>query len=515
MKISGLDRFLMQFAPGWTLARIRARAAVETMARHYEAASVGRRTSGWARDRGDADSTVTRALAELRMHARDLIRNNAWARRGQRVVANNVVGWGIVPKAAGPNPAANSKAMELWRAWADSTDCESEGRHTFYGIQHLAMKTIVEAGEVLIRKRPRRPEDGLAIPLQLEVLEPDWLDHTKTLAKGLAGGPVIGGVEFDLLGRRAAYWIFQDHPGSAVGNPGVSRRILASEILHVYYAERPGQSRGASWLASAILSLKDLDEYEDAELMKQKVAALFVGAITDLDGAGTSFAEQSDEDPLVEVMEPGMIAKLPPGKSIQFGTPPAVADSGFAARNLRRIAAALGVTYEDLTGDYSQVNFSSARMARLAHWSNVHDWRWHMLIPLLCDGVWDWAMEAAQIGGLLPAGYVSAEWTAPPMPMIEPDKEGLAFQRLIRNGLMTLSGALREQGEDPDAHLAEYAADNARLDALGIILDSDPRNTTNQGQEQASTLQASAPSLPAPKRVLDPEIDVDLEDLFQ
>jgi len=88
-------------------------------------------------------------------------------------------------------------------------------------------------------------------------------------------------------------------------------------------------------------------------------------------------------------------------------------------------------------------------------------------------------MEVAAIMGL---GEVPvAEWTAPPAPMIDPANEGLAYQRNIRTGLQSLSEVLRERGMDPGAVLAEIAADNKLLDKLGIILDSDPRNTTQGG----------------------------------
>jgi capsid protein len=72
-------------------------------------------------------------------------------------------------------------------------------------------------------------------------------------------------------------------------------------------------------------------------------------------------------------------------------------------RTLRRVAAGIGVTYEDLTGDYSNVNFSSARMARLSHWGNVNDWQMEHAVPAVLRGVWEWAMEAAVIAGELPA----------------------------------------------------------------------------------------------------------------
>jgi lambda family phage portal protein len=482
MKISAWDRFMLRVAPRWSLNRMQARRVASVLAaRNYEAATLGRRTKGYARSHADVNAVVARALAELRIHARDLVRNNAWAKRAQRVIANNVVGWGIVPKPVGKDAA---RALELWKAWSESTQCESEGRHTFASLQHLVMRSLTTDGEVLIRRRRRLEKDKLPIPLQLQVLEADFLDTSKDESTSLSGGAIVNGVEYDALGRRAAYWLFDVHPGSGLLTKGTSKRVSASEIIHVFYTERPNQARGVSWYGASIVNLKELDEYEDAELMRQKIAACFAAFVTDIDGQQTPAGlEDDDGDEDLEAFEPGMISHLSPGKDVKFASPPATTSDSFTHRNLRRIAAGLGVTYEDLTGDYSQVNFSSARMSRIAHWGNVRDWQFNMLIPLLCNGVWAWAMEAAVISGLLREAP-AAEWTTPPMPMIEPDKEGLAYQRLVRNGVMTFSDVVREQGGDPDAHFAEYAADLKRLDEAGIKLDSDVRAVSQAGLTQ-------------------------------
>ncbi len=523
MKISAFDRFLVSVFPTWGLKRLRALTSASQLSRHYEAAAAGRRTSGWARTAGNADVINAVAMTEIRMHARDLLRNNGNARRGQHIVANNTAGWGIMPKAIGPDAKQNAAANSIWKDWASSTVCEVEGRHTFAAIQHLAMRTIVSDGEVLIRRRLRQEKDNLALPMQLQVLEADYLDMGRNSIGGpfdsgaYSGGPVINGVEFDLIGRRAAYWLFSQHPGSG-RNFGPSKRVPASEVLHIAYTDRPGQTRGISWLGSAIVTMKDLDEYEDAELVKQKIAAAFSAFVTD-DGMGSNPAagEQSTLDPLVENFEPGMIARLPPGKQITFAQPPQMTSDQLPIRSLRKIAAGLGITYEDLTGDYSQVNFSSARMARLAHYGNVCDWQENMLIPLLCQATWGWVMEVAQMTGMLGASDTvpSATWTVPPIPMIEPDKEGLAKQRLVRAGAMTFSGMVREQGYDFDDFIAEYKADLVKLDAAGIKLDSDARNLTSAGQEQPSATAEAAPPAPAPvppkPREADPVVTVDID----
>jgi lambda family phage portal protein len=250
--------------------------------------------------------------------------------------------------------------------------------------------------------------------------------------------------------------------------------------------------------------------------MRQKIAACFAAFVTD-DGAGSAIGEQSTTDELVETFEPGMIQRLTPGKNVVFGNPPTVTESGFDTRNLRRVAAGLGVSYEDLTGDYSQSNFSSARMSRLAHWGNVRDWQWNMMIPILCQGVWSWAMDAAVVAGELAVPSTS-EWITPAMPMIEPDKEGLAAQRLVRTGVQTFSQMVREQGGDPVAHFAEYAADLKMLDAAGIQLDTDVRKVSQAGLTQqrvgfgsgdSSSSDETPPAKPAAKKRDAEEFDID------
>jgi lambda family phage portal protein len=486
-KLSVLDKFLLSVAPRYGTDRLRARLA----ARNYGAAQYSHRTTGWARNYGDANAVNARAIVELRLHARDLGRNNGWAQRGLEVITGNTVSWGITPKAKGTS-TSKVKAMEIWREWAETTQCDADGMLPFSGLQELVLRTVAESGECLTRRRWRRPEDGLRIPMQLQVLEPDFLDTGKDNVKSPSGGQIIQGVEFDQRGKRTGYWMFDKHPGSGLLVSGQSYFVPASEIIHTFRVRRPGQVRGISWFAQTIAPLKDFDEYQDATLMRQKIAACFAAFKTD-DGLGSRIgAEPDDGDDDVDQLEPGMIVNLPAGKEVTFANPPQLAGDNFDVGTLRRIAAGLGVTYEELTGDFSQVNFSSARMSRLAHWANVYKWRWHMMIPSFCDGSWRWAMEAAVLAGEIGDAPV-AVWTGPPMPMIEPDKEGLALSRLVRAGTMTHDDMVREQGGDPDDHWLEYAEGLKKLDALGILLDSDVRAVSQAGLTQVRAGAGGAP----------------------
>lgn len=479
-----LDRASLAIAPRWGLKRFRARVAAELLQRHYEAAAAGRRTQGWRRNASDPNAALAGGLHSLRDHARDLVRNNPYAESALSTIVDHVCGWGIV---ASPNKttvtrASYNVAKSRWDAWAGTKACDADGRHDFVGLEKLVMRTVVEAGEVLVRRRWRLPIDNLPIPMQLQIIEPDFLDTSKDGLSLPNGGRIVQGVEFDAIGKRAAYWLFREHPGSAfVGsNFSASQRIPASEILHVFKPGRSGQVRAASWFAPVILRLKDFDEYEDAALMKQKIAACLAVITSDLDGTSPTLGGASTDKPEVDYLEPGMIVNAAAGRSVNVVQPPSVAEhSAYTTTVLRAIATGLGVAYEDLTGDYTNLPFSAARMSRLRHWARVHDWRWNMLIPQFCGPAWEWAMQAAAIVGLPETPAV--EWTAPAMPMIEPDKEGLAYSRNIRAGITTLSETLRELGYDPETILTEMSKDWELVDRLGLILDSDPRKTTQAG----------------------------------
>lgn len=501
-----LDRAIAYLSPAAGLRRAKFRAASAIMAGHgergrrrwgaYDGASKGRRTQGWKTAPSGANAELRGALSVLRDRSRDLVRNNAYATRGIGAIATNTVGTGIVAKVKG-----SKRLVDLWKAWAESTQCDAQGQHDLYGLQAIAMRAIAEGGEVLVRRRWRRPEDGLAVPLQLQVLEGDHLDSSKD--GGLPnGGVIVQGVEFDAIGRRAAYWLFDDHPGDGTRwQAGPSRRIPAADVLHVYRVDRPGQVRGVPWLAPAIIRLRDFADYEDAQLLRQKIAACFTAFVHDIE-APDGTAQGKSGEPLEEI-EPGIIEYLPPGKDVTFATPPSVSGYGeYARQQLGAIAATLGITYEELTGDLSNVNFSSGRMGWIGMARNIDAWRWTMLVPRLCDPVFGWFRTAAELSGVA-AANVAARWTPPRREMIDPTKEVPAVRDAIRAGLVSLPEALRREGEDPDEVVEEIAVFQKRLDELGIVLDSDPRKTTRGGGSTAPA--APEPEEPAPTDPAKPE----------
>lgn len=466
------------------LQQRKAELKLELLERSFEGAALGHRNDGWRSTGADANAENVPALARLRNRAREQRRNNPYAERAITGIADNVVGAGIVPRPLARSDRNNRKLTDLWKAWAETTDCDADGLESFYGLQHKILETVAESGECLVRRRRRFASDGLAAPLQLQVLEPDFLDEHKTGEVTGTQNRIIQGIEFDALGRRIAYWLYDQHPGAnGIWRSLESRRIPAEDVIHIFLPKRPGQARGYSWLAPVLQRLRNFDEMEDAVIEQAKIAACFAAFVAKDEATSTAKAQQ----PLIERMEPGIVQELGIGESISFGTPPTFNGyQPYAWQSLHAVAVGLGVPYELLTGDLQGVNFSSGRMGWLHFARRVDVWQWRMLIPQLCDTAWQWFMEAQ---ALLPGAVleeVRAEWVPPRRDMVDPKAETENVKERIRNGLTTWPDALRELGvTDPLRHAEQIAAANQMLDQRGLILDCDPRRAAAPGSSSA------------------------------
>lgn len=490
-----LDRVIGAVSPGSGLKRVRQRQALRLLQRSYEGAKAGRRTDGWFTAGTGANAEIGPASSRLRERSRDLVRNNPYATKAVNALVSNIVGTGIVPRARSKKLAAAKQADQLWLQFAAS--CDADGLTDFGGLQALIVRSLVESGEVIVRFRDRRLEDGLPVSFQLQVLEPDHLDSAKTEELS-NGGYILQGIEFDALGRRRAYWLFPSHPGESRGRVLVSRPVPARQVLHLFERLRPGQVRGVPWFAPVILKLRDLDDYDDAELMRKKIEACFAAFVTGAQDEETlgkpSTGIAGDR---IESFEPGMIEYLEPGKDVKFASPSANSDyADYMRMQLHAVAAGVGLTYELLTGDLSQVNYSSIRAGLIEFRRRMEALQWQLIVPGLCQPAWVRFIELAQAAGKLPEVEITSEWTAPRFEAVDPLKDIQADILAVRAGVMTLKEAIARQGYDPAQVLAEIATTNAELDAAGITLDTDPRRSTKTGQEKTVSTDTTDPNTP-------------------
>lgn len=473
-----IDRIVSAFNPRAGLQRAMARKMLE---RAFEGADRGRRTAGWHTTSSDSNAEVRKGQRLLRDRARDMRRNNPYAERGISAIASNVVGYGIVPDPQGTS-RRKKRALALWKEWAETSACDNDGLMNFYGMQHMAMNSIPESGEVLLRRvwTPGRN----VLNFQLQILEADHLDNSRDVANS-DGTRVVDGIAFDAKGQRTGYWLFTQHPGDSARaflTNVESIFVPVEDCRLLYLPKRPGQLRGYTWLAPVMLRMRNFDEMEDAVIEQAKIAACFA-AFVHVDDSTSPQPATSERPDLLERVEPGIIERLGAGENVTFGTPPTFNGyDAYSRQSLRATAVGLGVPYEVLTGDLNGVSFTSGRMGWLEFGRNIDIWRWQMLVPQMCETVWAWFNEAAMVSVENWMEPVPAAWVAPRRDLIDPTKELDALEKEMRLGALSYSGMLKERGiNDTEAHIEQVKQDNALVDAAGLVFDGDPRNVAKAG----------------------------------
>lgn len=487
VKFGLVDRALSVVAPRAAARRYAARISIENLRRGYEGARKGRGTEGWHTANTSADTEVAAAGAILRDRMRDLVRNNPLAAQAVQVLVNNIVGTGIRPRAATGNPALDDRVNALWEKWHKR--CDAHGHTDFHGLTGLAVREMIEGGDLFALKRPQRRANG-SVPLQIELREADHLDASR-FNSDPQGGRISQGIEYDRAGRRVAYWMFPDHPGDNA--PIFTRRlesvrVPASMVAHLYERQRV-QSRGVPWGTPALRAIRDLGDWHEAEMVRKKTEACLVGIVFGSDEEQMSVAPtvQDSEGRTIEQFEPGLIAYSRGAKDIKFSQPsatPGIRDWNLVQMHI--IAAGFRVPYALMTGDLSQANFSSNRAGLNEFRRMVEQVQWQIVIPMFCERVWSWFIEAAYTAGLIETTDVPAEWAPPRFESVNPWQDAQTDLLEVRAGFGSTPQMIAKRGYDPKQVAEEQAAFLEATDALGLVYDSDPRKVTRAGLAQST-----------------------------
>ncbi len=460
--------------------------------RAFDAAGGGRR---WDHAK-TVDSLNAAILAGATVSARRAgyyARNNPWVVSSVQGLVGNAVGTGIKPRSRHPDATVRNKLHALWNQWTDKAD--AAGLTDFYGLQALAMRAMVESGETFARLRVTEDTSGL-VPLRLELLDREQvpMDLHREI---VAGSRIRAGIEFDANGQRVAYHCYQQRPGDPLAPMRLDViRLPATEVIHLFHALAPGQLRGMTWLAPILLRLHELDQYEDAALVKAKVAALFTGFIRDPDGTVAGLNNGSGTGGVLQVgMEPGSLIPLPPGADIQFSDPADPGDYGAYVKNhIRAIASGMGLPYELVSGDLEDVTYSSIRAGLVEFRRRIEQLQHSVIVFQFCRPVWERFVRLAVLAGHIPArdfdrdpqSFLAVDWLPPKWDWVDPQKDARAEIDQINAGLKSRSQSIAERGYDAEEVDAAIAADHAREKELGLVFQTPPANANNTANEGAA-----------------------------
>jgi lambda family phage portal protein len=462
--------------------------------RSYAAAQELRASAQWAPSGGSANAEVGAAASTVARRARDAVRNDPYAARIVDLWTGNAVGAGITTR--WPDAAH----ADAWRAWADSTACDAEGKLDLYGLQALVMRAVVESGECFVRLLPAEPSPANLLGLRLQVLESDHLDIART---GIIDGvPTLQGIALGEAGEPVAYWLHRVHPGASWLLPRgatwlSSERIPARDVLHVYRKRRPGQLRDVSWLAPVLTRLRDLGDYEGALLMKAKIEACLAAVVSeDGDEAMTGAAANLLKDAqgrTVEAFEPGMILYRRGTGSVEVVNPSGGGShAAFARRALEAAAVGAGLTYDQVSGDLTQANYSSLRAGKIEFRRLCEQVQYGMLIPMLVRPIAErFHAQGALLGLWSPKMPDGVSHVPPAHEMIDPLKDTTALIAQVRAGFVPQPEAAGSFGYDFRQVVEMIREANALLDEAGLALDTDPRRVAKSGSAQDAAQMAA------------------------
>ncbi|HEY4775892.1 MAG TPA: phage portal protein [Xanthobacteraceae bacterium] len=476
MDLNLIERTIARVSPTWGLHRLGAKVGLEqarVAARAFDAARRDRRTDTWRATGGSANAELAPSLSLIMRRSRDLCRNNEWALNGKRKWVAHLVATGITPRPDVDEPKAKKVAVDAWNSFSDN--CDPEGLTDYYGLQARLAGEVFEGGAAFLRWYLRPPEFGLKVPLQCEVLEHDFLDTNKV--EVLSGGNVVvHGVEYDGYGRRVAYWLFPVHPGEIAlisRHSFQSERIPAEQLDHVFRVDRAGQVTGVPWLAPAMLRLRDAADYEEAELVRKKIEACFTVFVRRTGSGVTGVAQSVDQSTdsknrKLEKIAPGLIAYVEGDGDITTASPRPSGDGGHMDRQLYAYAAGIGLTYSQVSGNLSNVNFTSLREGKLDFWPVLDQAQWNMMIPQACRPAWRRVMRAAAGRGLQVSPETPAKWSPPKRPWVNPADDLKAAAGELALGLESWAEMVTARGYDPQELLDEIKLWGPRLKEAGL-----------------------------------------------
>lgn len=478
--------------------------------RMYAAARGGRSVDDWVTSASTADSELRSSLMRLRDRSRQLYRDDDYCRSAIRTIVNNVVGRGVRFQAQvkltrkrgdGLNKDLNDEIERKWKQWKRKENCDVSGKLSFNEIERLILKTAANDGEFVVRYI-YEARGKMKVPFSLELIEADLLDenHNQILDNG---GQIRMGVELDKWKKPVAYWFLTSHPGDfqhANNRAAMRRRIPAEEILHDFISDRMNQTRGAPWIASAMLRLHHLGGYEQAEVIASRAGASLMGFVE------SPMGEMPEDDVVdgekVLDFEPGTWKYLAPGEKVSI---PAINRPGgqfepFVRAVLRGIAAGIGISYESISKDYSQSNYSSSRLALIDDRENyriIQQW----LVANFHQPVFEKWLKLSVLSGELKIAdyelntekYTDVRWTPRGFSWIDPTKDVAASIAENRAGFKSKTQIIAEAGEDYEEVLEQIAEEKKLAKKLGLIFDTDPEHVDGQGAFQALKAAGAEP----------------------
>lgn len=476
---------------------------------------------------------------------RDMIQNDGYAMGAVNTHRDSIIGaqYRLNAKPLGKLIGATDgweeefqEIVELrFNTLMDSPECyiDAAGSNTLTGLLRLAVGGFVMTGEVLATvewkravNRPFRTALQMVAPTRLS--NPNGLPDSPTLRRG---------VHRDMYGDALGYHIRVAHPTEWFDPRVFEWKYVEArkpwgrrQVIHIIEALQPDQTRGIADMVTVLKNMKMTKKFSDIVLQNAVVNATYAASIESELPSDMVYASMgSNQNAMGDLLGQYMTAlqkysdgstniaidgvKMPhlfPGTKLSLkpmGTPGGVGTE-FEASLLRHTAAALGMSYEQFSRDYTKTNYSSARASMGETWKYMQSRKKVVADRMASHAYILWMEEEINAGNLpLPKGkskdifydpimreaLTNATWIGASRGQIDEMKETQSAVLRINSGLSTYEAECARLGDDFRTVFKQRAREEAMIKKLGLTFSQDATKPGgNQGQQTLKDKQADA-----------------------
>ena len=387
----------------------------------------------------------------LRTRSRYEVANNCYARGIINTIANDTIGTGPHLQMQTDSDAFNTVVEVLFNEWAREIGLREKlltGR-----------KARSESGEVffvfITNVKLKSP-----VKLDIRVVESDQC--TADDYNGLTEEDNADGIKYDAAGNPVSYRILRSHPGSetVVGSQEVTP-TPASQVVHMYREERPGQPRGVPEISAALPLFAIMRRYTLAVVEAAETAANNSFVISTEHASLDADSIDFDVSPFEVVdMERNMATVMPAGwRATQMkAEQPTDTYPDFKKEIINEVARCMSVPFNIAAGNSSSYNYASGRLDHQSYFNDIGIEQAYQNDTILYTTFMKFMAELLMTGELdgvekptdiMPDKYhESKEWFWDGHEQMDPLRESKAQEVRLKNNVTNLAIECSKEGYD-------------------------------------------------------------------
>lgn len=433
----------------------------------------------------DGGSPIYSLAPDVRRRLRERCRyeahNNPWAKGILTTVANDLVGTGPRLRCLTADQKANQAVEQCFQRWASAAGLAPKLRTMRFARG--------SDGECFAVKNTNK---ALAHPVKLDIrlYEADQFETPDLF--GYESPERVSGIEYDAAGNPVRYNMLDAHPGERSGSSTLLnnyRAVPASQVIHYFRAERPGQLRGVPDLTPALILFAAMRRYTAATVGAAEYQAARSGYIYTKNTPDAESADETGMMPFDTVeFNHNELTALPDGWEATFApaSQPVTTYGDFQYACIREACRAMNVPVSVAIGDSSKANYSSGRLDHQVYLKQIGIEQTEMVHGVIDPLFADWWSEAILVSELWGTGpgqmplALRAMKSPPPRKWmfdgrghVDPMKEAEAAGTRIRNRMSTLADECAKEGRDWMEVVLQQGAERALCEAQGVTYPGD------------------------------------------